>query len=285
MLDTFNTWSDYRTLVRAFDAVLEHGKAVAAAWATHPADAPHASYGESIFAKLLAHCVALRRQAPDPMLPAPRDLGDLPSMSALARCVIEAFDAYEYVAGHAVSDSERGFRIRLWELHDATRRLKTLALLGTEDPGIEDIRAAARRLQAALEAHEVMATLPADLQAELRRRFARSDPPAFHLSQRQRCTLSGIDPHWHEAATQQLSQHVLTLTFSVRHLPQFLPSTPDGLRLLAQPLMFALPCLVRTIQSATTLMPVAAPEPPSRTARTMQAWRAAVGSPQPAAAA
>lgn len=279
MLDTHNTWSDYRTTVRAFDAVLEHGKAVAATWAAHLAEGARAAYGERIFGKLLAHCVALRRQLPDPMQPLPRDLSDLPSMSALARCVIEAFDAFEYVAGHRVTDSERGFRIRLWELHDATRRLKILAALGVDDPGIDDIRADAQRLQAALQAHEHLATLPAELQAELGRRFARADPPAFHLNQRQRCTQSGIDPHWHEIATLQLTQHMHTLPFSTRQLMLFQPGTPEGLRLLAQPLVFTLPLLVRVIQSAAALMPANAPEPPSRTARTMQAWRSAAERP------
>lgn len=279
MLDQLNTWSDYRTTVRAFDAVLEHGKAVAAMWAAHPSDGAQATYGERIFGKLLGHCVALRRLAPDPMQAMPRDLADLPSMSALARCVVEAFDAFEYVAGHRVSDAERGFRIRLWELHDATRRLKILAALGVDDPGIDDIRTDARRLQSALESHEHLATLPAELQAELARRFARADPPAFHLNQRQRCQLSGIDPHWHETATLQLTQHMHTLPFSTRQLLMLQPGTPEGLRMLALPLVLALPLLVRVIQSATGLMPANAPEPPSRTARTMQAWRSAAERP------
>lgn len=279
MLDPLNTWSDYRTTVRAFDAVLEHGKAVAAVWAAHPTDGAQATYGERIFGKLLGHCVALRRLAADPMQAAPRDLGELPSMSALARCVIEAFDAFEYVAGHRISESERGFRIRLWELHDATRRLKILAALGVQDPGIDEIRADAQRLQAAIESHEHLATLPAELQAELRRRFARADPPAFHLDQRQRCSLSGIDPHWHDMATLQLTQHMQTLPFSTRQLLMIPPGTPEGLGLLAQPLVLSLPLLVRVIQTAAALMPANAPEPPSRTARTMQAWRSVAKRP------
>ncbi|MBL8275751.1 MAG: hypothetical protein JNL93_03560 [Pelomonas sp.] len=285
MLEAINTWSDYRTKVREFDAVLEHGKAVAAAWAGAPLTTPRASYGEQIFVKLLAHCIALRRLAPDPMQSVPRELWDLPSMSALARCVIEAFDAFEYVAGHVVTESERSFRIRLWELHDATRRLKILAAIGADDPAIEGIRADARRLQQGLETHEVMAALPAELQAELRRRFTRDDPPAFHLNQRQRCVLSGIDADLYQSATMQLSQHVHTLPFSVHQLMQFQAGSPEALRLLSQPLVFALPFLARTIQTASTLMPISAPEPPSRTARTMQVWRAVVEAAQAVKAA
>lgn len=277
MLDAINTWSDYRTKVREFDAVLEHGKAVSAALTGITLTTPQASYGEQIFVKLLAHCVALRRLAPDPTQAMPRQLQDLPSMSAVARCVIESHDAFEYVAGHSVNDAERSFRIRLWELHDATRRLKILARLGSTDPAIAGIRADAARLQLALDAHEHMASLPGELQAALRLRLARNDPPDFHLSRRQRCEMSGVDADWHEAVTMQLSQHVHTLPFSVHQLMQFQAGTPEALRLMAQPLAFALPFLVRVVQAMDQLMPGRAPKPPSRTARTMAVWQAVAG--------
>ncbi|MBI3348628.1 MAG: hypothetical protein HY020_15650 [Burkholderiales bacterium] len=274
MLQAINTWSDYRTKVREFDAILEHGKAVSAARAGLTGPSPHASYGEQIFNKLLSHCVALRRLAADPGQGMPQELWDLPSLSAVARCVIEAHDAFEYIAGHAVSDTERSFRIRLWELHDATRRLKILANIGSTDPAIDDIRSDARRLQSDLERHAFMAALPAALQAELRRRFARGDPPAFHLSQRQRCAMSGVDADWHDAVTMQLSQHVHTLPFSVHQLFHSQAGTPEALQLMAQPLVFALPFLVRVIQAMDALMPGRPTAPPSRTARTMVLWRA-----------
>lgn len=277
MLETINTWNDYRTKVREFDAVLEHGKAVAAALSGAAATTPQASYGGQIFLKLLGHGVALRRLAPDPGQPMPRELVELPSMSALAHGVIEAHDAFEYIAGHAVSDDERGFRIRLWELHDATRRLRILAGAGSAPPGADDIRADARRLQAALEAHPLLASLAPELQAELRKRFSRGEPPAFHLSQRQRCELSGVNADWHKAVTLQLSQHVHTLPFSVQQLSQLPASAPQALGLLALPLVFALPFLARTTLAVDRLIPSRAPAPPSRTARTMALWSAIAG--------
>jgi hypothetical protein len=273
MLEAINTWSDYRAKVREFDAVLEHGKAVAAALTGLPIASAHASYGAQIFVKLLSHGTALRRLAPDPGLQPPRDLWDLPSMSALARCLIEAHDAFEYVAGHQVTESERGFRIRLWELHDATRRLKILGGVGSTDPAITGILADAARLQLALEAHDYMTALPAVPQAELRLRLRRSDPPEFHLTRRARCTQSGVNADWHKSVNLQLSQHVLTLPYSVHQLLQFQAETPAALRLMAMPLLFALPFLARTIQAMDLLLPGRLPRPPSRTARTMAVWR------------
>ncbi|WP_457323303.1 hypothetical protein [Roseateles sp. P5_E11] len=273
MLQEINTWADYRSKLREFDAVLEHGKAVSAALTGQPLSAVHVSYGEQIFAKLLSHGIALRRLAPDPTQQPPLDLWDLPSMSALARCVIEAHDAFEYIAGHQVPDSERSFRIRLWELHDATRRLKILGGIASTDPAISGILADAARLQLALEALEYMASLPAVPQAELRLRLRRSDPPDFHLSRRQRCAMSGVDADWHKSVTMQLAQHALTLPFSVHQLHQFQAGTPQALRLMAMPLLFALPFLVRAIQAMDLLTPGRVPKPPSRTARTMTVWR------------
>lgn len=281
MRDDINSWGDYRTKVREYDAVLEHGKAASAAVTGLTLDAPHASYGGQIFVKLLAHCTALRRLAPDPGQQPPRELWDLSSMAALARCVIEAHDAFEYIAGHPVSAVERGFRIRLWELHDATRRLKILAGVGSADPAVHGIRADAARLQLALDAHEHMAALPSELQATLRLRLRRNDPPDFHLGRRQRCELSGVNADWHNALTMLLSQYVHTLPFSIHQLHQFQAGTPEALRLMAQPLVFALPFLARAILGVELLLPGRIPAPPSRTARTMAAWRqvAARGGP------
>jgi hypothetical protein len=273
MRDSINTWGDYRTLVREFDAVLEHGKAVSAMATVAASTAPHASYGRQIYVKLLAHCAALRRLAPDPQQALPRDPWDLSSMSALARCAIEAFDAFEYVAGHPVPEEERSFRIRLWELHDATRRLRIVTAVEAGAPVLETIRGDMARLRAGLETHPHLSTLSAELRAELLRRFAREDAPAFHLNQRQRCTLSGIDADWHHLITLQLSQHVHTLPFSVHELSALSAGTPDMLGLLSQPLAFALPFLARAVHGVTPLMANRPPEPPSRTARTMHAWR------------
>lgn len=273
MLEATETWGDYRTKLREFDAVLEHGRAVAAALAGLTLAEPHSSYGEQIFLKLLAHCVTLRRLVPDPDRQQPRELCDLSSMSAVARCVIEAHDAFEYIAGHPVTASERGFRIRLWELHDAMRRLKMLAVIGSTDPAVNGIRADAARLQLALEAHDYLSALPPVPQAELRLRLRRSDPPDFHLTRRQRCALSGVDAGWHKAAMLELSQQVLTLPFSVHQMRQFDAGTPEALRAVAMPLVLTLPFLARATLAVDLLAPGRLPKPPSRTARTMAAWR------------
>jgi hypothetical protein len=138
---------------------------------------------------------------------------------------------------------------------------------------MDAIRHDMARLREGLEQHPHLTALPAELRAELQRRFARDDAPAFHLNQRQRCAMSGIDADWHHVITLQLSQHVHTLPFSVHQLATFPVGSPDGLRLMTQPIAFALPFLARAVHGVVPLMTAHPPEPPSRTARTMQAWR------------
>jgi hypothetical protein len=259
MLEAINTWGDYRARVREFDAVLEHGKAVAAALTGLALPAAHARYGVQIFLKLLSHATVLRGLAADPARRTLRELWDVPSMCAIARCVVEAHDAFEYVTGHEVGDAERAFRMLLWELHDAARQ-----------PGLA---ADAARLRAELEGHAHLATLPPELQALLRQRLARGDPPAFHLGLRQRCAMSGVNADWHQAVSSQLSQHVHTLPSAITQHARLQTGSPEAYRLMAMPLVLALPFLARLTLAMDGLAPGRLPAPPSRTFRTMTALR------------
>lgn len=268
MLESINTWSQYRAKVREFDAVLEHAKAIVAALAAGlPLTTPQAQQGAPIFVKLVSHAAALRRLAADPGEATRGGLWDMPSLSAVARCVIEAHDAFDYIAGHETGEAERAFRLQLWSLHDRARHLKAEDAAGWRDE--------LAPLLAALEADPVFAALPAGLQTELRRRFAAGEPPAFHLGQRQRCLLGGIDADWYQAITWQLSQYAHTLPSTLGELSRLQTESPTALRLMALPLLAALPFLARAAESIAALAPGRLPVPPSRTARTMQAWRQA----------
>jgi len=263
------TWNDYKAHVREFDAVLEHAKAVAALLVAESAASRPVHLGEQIFIKLLSHCVVLRGLAADPNGRSPAEPWNLPSLCAMARCAVEAHDAFEYVAGHEMTDSERGFRLMLWGLHDKARRLKMPGDTDPADPQVAGIRASIARQQADLVGHAFFAGLAPELQAELRRRMDKGDPPAFHLSQRQRCALSGVNADWYQAVTMLLSQYVHTLPSTVHQLAASRPGTPETLGLMTLPIVITLPFLARV----TERMAGRPPQPPSRTARTMAKWR------------
>ena len=262
-------WNKYRAAVREFEAILEHATAVSASLVGVTPDDRHLNYGEQIFVKLLAHCVTLRRLAPDPARNTPSQLWDLPSMSSIARCAIEAHDAFMYIALGNVSQEERAFRLLLWELHDKTRRRKMLEAIGSRDPRNDEICAEAERLLGEVKAHSFYTSLS----ASIKRKIVNDDPPAYYLSQRERCQAYGVNFEYYNAVTMQLSPYVHTLPFAIHQLFQFRAGTSASLPLMSLPLQYTLPFLSRVTDEMRQLFPGLAPSPPSRTARSMAVWR------------
>jgi hypothetical protein len=263
------TWTDYRAEVREFDAVVEHARAVSSALIGKTARSRQDGYGEQIFVKLLAHCVALRRLSPDPNRAVPHEFWDVPSSSAIARCVIEAHDAFDYIVAPSASELEREFRLLLWEAHDKTRRIRMAEAIGSTDPKKSKLQADAKDLTSRLKGHSLFSTIRKDV----RQKILKGDPPAFHLSQREMCRESGVDYDYYNAITVQLSQYVHTHPYSVHQLFVFRAGSLEGLRMMALPLQFALPFLARVTEGIRDRFPGLTPEPPSRTAQSMALWR------------
>ena len=262
-------WTKYKAALREFDAVLEYSRAVSTSLVGTTADDRHVSYGEQIFVKLLSHCVTLRRLAPDPTRATAGELWDLASMSAVARCVIDAHDAFVYVVLGSVAPAERALRLRLWELHDKSRRLKMLAAIGSTDPLNGELRSEAERLLCEVKGDPFFSSLSPDV----RRKIEHDDPPPYYLTQRERCAKFGVNFDYYNAVTMQLSQYVHTLPFAVHQLFAFQASDPESLLLMSLPLQYALPFLSRVTDEMRQLFPDKAPLPPSRTAKSMALWR------------
>ncbi len=263
------TWNDYRAEIREYDGVLEYAKAVSASLVGHKTPSTNASYAEQIFVKALSHSVIARRLAPDPERKVEAELWDVPSISAIARCVIDAHDAFVYIAATGVAQEEREFRVLLWEAHDKTRRAKMLTAIGSISPEAKRICTEAEELVQTVVAHPVFAMLRKDLQKKTRA----GDPPAFHMSQRELCEYANVNYDYYTAITVQLSNHVHTYPFSIKQLFNFRAGNLDSLRLMALPLQYVIPFLVRMTDGMRDLFPGKTPEPPSRTARSMELWR------------
>ena len=263
-------WHKYQASVRQFDAVLEHAKAVSSSLVGHTTPSANATYGEQIFVTMLAHAITLRRLAPGPNQQQSDELWDLPSMCAIARCAIEAHDAFLYIAAIAVPEAERDFRISLWELHDKTRRLKMLESIGSNKPEVGSIREQCLHLTAKVKSHPAFQTT----KRENQRKILEGDHPAFHLSQRERCKASGLNFDYYNTVTMQLSQYVHTLPFALHQLFSFRAGSEDVLPLMSLPLEYVLPFLGRVTNEMRALLPVHTPDAPSRTARTMVIWEA-----------
>lgn len=262
-------WGKYASTVRDYEAVLEYAKAVSISLVGLTPPSSHVGYGEQIFVKLLAHCVTLRQLAPDPDRKNPKELWDLSSMSAVARCVIEAHDAFVYITLGNVGSEEREFRIRLWKLHDQSRRAKMLQGIGSQDPRNEEICKSVERMRQEIKDSPFYQSLDVGI----KRKLADSDPPPYYLSQRERCVRYGVDFDYYNAITMQLSQHVHTLPFAIHQLFNFKAGNADELVSMSLPLQYAMPFLARVTDEMRMLFPCHAPSPPSETAKTMALWR------------
>lgn len=161
------TWSDYRNEVRGFDSVLEYANAVSKALVGKQIDSARISYAEQIFVKLIAHCIVLRKLSPDPARRAQQEVWDVPSSSAVARCVIEAHDAFEYVVARNSNEPERAFRLLLWEVHDKTRRVKMLDAIGSDTPLLDEMKVQAEQMLRGLQRDPLYPSLRRDLQKKI----------------------------------------------------------------------------------------------------------------------
>ncbi|CAN5432850.1 hypothetical protein BH11PSE9_BH11PSE9_22150 [soil metagenome] len=267
--ENLKSWSEYRSEIREFDAILEYAKAVSNALIGKTSPSPSASYAEQIFVKALSHCIVVRQLAPDPSRKRPSELWDVPSISAVARCVIDAHDAFFYIGALGCTAEEAAFRQLLWEAHDKTRRARMLRAIGSSDSRNPKLFAEENELLAKLMKHPLFATI----RKELQKSVARGDPPAYHLSQKEICAAASVDHDYYIAVTMQLSQHVHTYPFSVRQLFAFRAGALESLRLMALPVQYTIPFLTRMTEGMRDHFPGFIPEPPSRTARAMAVWR------------
>lgn len=258
----------YQQVAREFEAVLEHAKSVSNSLVGLTPNERSLSYAEQIFVKVLAHCVSLRRLMPEPAPGAPAELWDVSSLSAVARCAIEAHDAFFYVVC-VTGTAEREFRLRAWEFHDQTRRLRMLEAIGSMAPQTDQIRLKAEQLLVGLQACAQFG----ELHPAQRKKILDGDPPAYLQSQKYRCAAIGVDFDYYNAVTMQLSQHVHTLPFATHQLFQFRAGDKDALHLMSLPPQFVLPFLSRVTLHMAEIFPGRTATPPSRTLKTMQVWR------------
>lgn len=244
-------WKRYASIVAEYDAVLSYARDTSAALVGIVPSERYKQYAEQILVKMLAHCITLRLLSPDPARLAPGELWDLASESAIARAIVETYDAMAYVALGEIEPEEREFRLLLWELHDASRRSKMLESIGSTDPRYFEIRASSRSLCERVVAHPFFARTSESVQQKVKR----GDPPPFHLSHRERCAAYSVNFDYYNATTMQLSQYVHTFPFSIHQLFEFKAGTPEALRMMSLPLQYALAFLSREIEGIRSLFP------------------------------
>ena len=258
----------YRTIVEEFDLILAHGRSVDTALTGKKPAGERQSYAGEVFVKLLAHCVTMRAIAPDPVFKAEKKLWDLGSLSAVARCVIETYDALSYVAALTAGDEERSFRLLLWSLHDSNRRMHMIQCIGKYDNRLFDLAAKEQRL------HEKVVTHPhfTRIRKNLQRKVMQRDPPESYQSIKERCAEGEINHDYYTAVTMQLSQFVHTFPFAVHQLFGFKAGSPEALQLMGLPMQYAMAFLSKSLFDLEKLFPGELPQPEPDTSRKMGLW-------------
>lgn len=265
MSELTDRYHDIRT---EFDLLVMHGTQIADSLAGKDAQHDRDFYADRVFSKLLCHAITLRRISPSASGSGSTELWDISSAAALARALIESFDALSYVAVEDVAPQEREFRILLWKLHAEERRQKMLALIGSSATAVVTIDAAVLALRSELLAHPLLHSNGPDLA----KRITKCDAPPFHLGHMERNKRSGVDHDYYNAAIMFLSAYVHTFPFSVHQLMEFRAGNDESLRLMSMPIQYSLGFLSKAIDGMHSVFGLSLPIPDEATSKTLRTW-------------
>lgn len=258
----------YSTILGEYDAILGHACAMSGRLVGHAVAERHLSYAETIFTKLLCHAISLRQLSPTLNPSLPLELWDIGALCAIARTLIEAFDALAYVSLHSVPPAERELRILVWELHDKEHRLHMAEDIGASGPDIEAVRTDANILHEAVTGH----ALYSDLSKDTKRSIIDRKAPAFLRSKKDRNTASGINHDYYNSVTMFLSQYVHTLPFALNQLTLTHAGDSGALQIVAMPLQYSMPFIAKAIIGIGSLWPEAQVEMPDALRNKVELW-------------
>jgi hypothetical protein len=258
--------SRYRDAYDEFSSLLAYAVALIEAQAGHEPDNEREFYGERIFGKLVCHGMSLKRLSPSPPPVHARELWDVSSSYAIARTLIETYDALAYVAFELLEPMEREFRLSLWKLHAEERRAEMLRLIGSTEAVA--LQARVVELKQAMLAHPFLPQAG----TELRMKLQKGEIPPYHLTQRERGKRAEIDRDYHRAVVMHLSSHVHTHPFSVYQLFQFQAGEPECLRLMSIPLQYSAAFLAKAIDGMIAIFHPRVPAVSPTLRRALDSW-------------
>ena len=258
----------YLVILEEYDQILAHARAMSERLVGRTVTEKHMCYAETIFTKLLCHAVSLRKISPNLVsVPLP-ELWDIGSLCAVARSLIEAFDAFAYIGLHGVLQRVQELRLLVWELHGKEHRLHMLEEIGSVDADVNKIRSDAKILQVMVTAHASYKELPKGVQ----KMISDGKAPAYLQSKRDRNAASGINHYFYNSATMFLSQYVHTTPFALSQLELSHAGDPDALQLVAMPLQYSMSFLAKTIVGVESLWPETRLPKSARLRRILGLW-------------
>ncbi len=232
-----------------FDSLLTYGISLIEAQKGFTPNNMHENYGEKIFTKLICHAITLKNLSPPPSPNETPTLWDVSSNYAIARTLIETYEALAYISFEPISDTERDFRFLLWNLHADERRLEMLRLIGSTNPEIIEIQSRLTEMRKSILAH---AYLP-EIKNETVKKIKNNKTPPYHLTLSERDERSGIDNNYHKSVIMHLSSHIHTHPFSIQQLFLFKAGDPESLRLMSIAINYSAAFLAKSIDGMIQL--------------------------------
>lgn len=260
--------SRYKEILESFDRLGDYAIKISHSTVGITTDDSRILYADTIFTKLISHAISLRKISPDLISETTPELWDLSSACAIARALIESFEALAYISINDITIEEREFRIKLWELHDLQRRLKMLRQLGSKNPEMDTIKNKAASLHIELIQHKLFS----DCSNEIKSKINKEDAPAFYISQQKRNEISGINHQYHNMVTMALSQYVHTFPMAIHQLMNFRARSPESLHACSLPIQYSLAYLAKAISGMTEIFPNKISPPSAETASVLGIW-------------
>ena len=103
----------YQNSCDEFNLLLSYGIALIEAQKGFTPNNMHENYGEKIFTKLICHAITLKNLSPSPSPNDTPTLWDVSSNYAIARTLIETYEALAYISFEPIDKIERDFRFFL----------------------------------------------------------------------------------------------------------------------------------------------------------------------------
>ncbi len=225
-------------------------------------------YGERIFVKLLCHGMTLVKISPSQHRKNNRELWDISSVYAIARALIETFDAMSYIALSGGSESQNEFRLLFWKLHAEARRLDMLNKIGSSHPQIDKVQDDISALQKQVLNHSCINTCSKQVVVGVEN--GKYQP--YHLTQRERNEESGVNHEYHNAVTMHLSSHVHTHPFSVHQIIEFKAGNEECIGLMGIALQYSSSFLAKAISGMQQLFPACDPKINESTISLIKQW-------------
>ncbi|PMS17514.1 hypothetical protein C0Z16_36565 [Paraburkholderia rhynchosiae] len=262
------TVSRYTAILAEYDLILGEARGFSGRLTGRQVVDEHLKLAEIIFTKMVCHAISLRRISPTLQNGSNPELWDIGAACAIARTLVESFDALGYIALQPVTDPEREMRILLWELHDKEHRLTMLDGIGAEGPDIEQLRDNAKKLRDAAMTHPFYGNLSRKVQQKI----AASEAPAYIRIQSDRNQASGINHDYYLNVIMQLSQYVHTLPFALSQLRLTHAGDPGALQIMSLPLQYCMPFIAKAIEGMGQLWPALRTKMPEDTQRKIDLW-------------